>query len=62
MNDTERVIGKLEEFRDWAKDELAEIKADIKSLQSFKWRVAGGAGVLAVLLTILVEVFHALRG
>lgn len=62
MNDTERVIGKLEEFRDWAKDELAEIKADVKALQRFKWRVAGGAGVLAVLLTILVEVFHALRG
>ena len=62
MNDTERVIGKLEEFRDWAKAELTEIKSDVKALNQFKWRVAGGAGVLAVLLTILVEVFHALRG
>lgn len=61
MNDTDRVIGKLEEFRDWAKVELSEIKQEVKALQRFKWRVASGAAVLATVLTIVVEVFHALR-
>lgn len=62
MNDTERVIGKLEEFKEWAKAELTEIKSDVKALNQFKWRVAGGAAMLSIVLTALVEIFHALKG
>lgn len=61
MNDTERVIGKLEEFKEWVMRDLHEIKSDVKALNQFKWRVAGGAAVLSVLLTVVIEVFHALK-
>ena len=54
MQDTERVIGRLEEFRSWTQKELAEIKTDVKALNQFQWRVAGGAGVLSVIISAVV--------
>lgn len=59
MNDTERVIGKLEEFREWAKDEFRELKIEVKSLNQLKWKITGGAAVIAVFVD---KIWDALRG
>jgi len=58
MSETDRVIGKLEEFQSWAKAELAELKADVKALNSWKWKVTGMAGLAAFLVSLA---FHAFK-
>lgn len=56
MSDTERVIGMLQEFRAWVKEEFLELKQDSKEtrrdildLKQFKWQIIGGATVCSVL-------------
>ncbi len=49
------LLGELKAFRHQTEKDLSEIKKDIKSLQQFKWRVAGGAAVLSVLLAAVIE-------
>lgn len=51
----EMLLGELKAFRDQTQRDLAEIKSDIKSLQQFKWRVAGGAAVLSIIMTAVIE-------
>lgn len=47
--------GELREFKRSVLSELQEVKSGIKALKQFKWRVAGGAGVLVTILTAVAE-------
>jgi TRAP-type mannitol/chloroaromatic compound transport system substrate-binding protein len=49
-------IGRLEEGIGWLKKEVGEIKADVKALNEFKWRVAGGAALLSIMISLGVEI------
>lgn len=60
MNDTERVIGKLEEFREWVKDQFMELKEDAKEtrrdvqeMKQFKWQIIGGAGAASFFVALV---------
>lgn len=58
MRDSERIIGELAEFKRATLEELRDIKKDLRGLQRFKWRVAGGAATLSMLLTAIAEFLH----
>ena len=69
MSDTERVIGELKEFKrvalkemDNLRDDLREVKKEVRMLMRFKWRVAGGSAVLMTVLTAVVEAIHVWKG
>lgn len=57
-DNVDRVLGRLQEFKEQTLKELTEIKKDVKALQKFKWRVAGGAAVLSFLLTGFIELMN----
>lgn len=57
MDDLSRAIGELQGTMRAVQSDVSEIKGDVKGLQQFKWRVAGGAAALAVILTAVVEAF-----
>lgn len=70
MNDhsTQRILGALMEFRDQTRAEFAEIKADqaeiradIRNLSRFKWKVAGSATAICLLIQAGFAVFQALK-
>lgn len=46
MNDTERVIGALQEFKDDSKKRFDKLESQVESLLAFKWRVAGAFAFL----------------
>lgn len=58
MGDGERMLGELLEFKRAAIRDLEEIKRGMDSLHAFKWRVAGGAAVLSVMMTGIAEAIH----
>lgn len=39
------------------KEDLKEIKKDIKSLLSFRWQIMGGASFIGFLLSFLISYF-----
>lgn len=64
-----RVEGKIEslgqdlsQFKLNIKEDLTEIKVDVKLLNQFKWRVAGGAAILSCIITGIVELIHMYQG
>lgn len=62
MRDAERVIGRLEEFKEWASKEFTEIKAEIRSLNRFKWKIAGGAAVVSGIVAAIIELVKGTKG
>lgn len=60
-DDIERSLGRMEGKIEAISTDLTEVKADVKSLNQFRWRVAGGAAILSFVLTGIVEVIHLLR-
>jgi hypothetical protein len=50
MDGLKEDIGALKEGMSWIKAELSGLREDVKALDQFKWRIAGGAAVLGVLL------------
>jgi len=63
MDELHRTIGRIEQFMEHTRDDLLEIKAvaketsrDIKDLQKYRWKIAGGAAVLSILLTFAVKI------
>ena len=58
----DRAFGRLEGKVDAIHADLADIKKDVKALQNFKWRVAGGAAVLSFILTSAIELIRSWRG
>lgn len=55
MHDTDRIIGKLEEFKDWSKREFYLLRREVESLKQFKWQIYGGSAFVTCLLMALVE-------
>jgi hypothetical protein len=54
--------GEMKEFKRLALEFMTEIRADVKALNQFKWRVAGGSAVLAILLSVSLEAIHVILG
>lgn len=55
LDGVDRILGELKEFKRATVSELNDIKKDLRALQEFKWRLAGGAAVLAFALTGVIE-------
>jgi hypothetical protein len=53
-------IGEMRQFKRTVESDLKEIKTDIKSLNGFKWRAAGGSALLVLILTIAAQAVAAL--
>lgn len=62
MDDLHRAVGKIEGAVEAMQSDLGEIKKDVKALNKFRWRVAGGAAVISVLISALVEFLHITKG
>lgn len=62
MNDTDRIIGRLEQFQETTEDRLDCIEDKLDSLTQSHWKRAGGITVLAFLLTAAVEFVHIYKG
>ncbi len=56
--DVNEFIGEIREFKRNVEGDLKEIKKDVKTLNNFKWRVAGGSALLVLFLTIAVQVIE----
>ncbi len=68
MDDAERVLGRLEEFQNNSEKRFDDIatkfeKLDVKidALNEFKWRMAGGAVVMGLALSGLIEFIQWVR-
>lgn len=46
-----------EELLDAMREDLREIKSDVKGLLKFKWQIMGGAGVLGAVISLLISLF-----
>lgn len=57
MDDADRVIGRLEEFKDWSQKEFAFIREELHQLNRFRWTVYGGSAVVSTAIVVLIEVF-----
>lgn len=58
MNDTDRIIGELKEFKRVTIEEIKALKEDVKALSQWRWRVAGGLTVviaLAELVNVVIK-------
>jgi hypothetical protein len=53
MNDTERVIGELQEFKRATLKEMTELKNDVRELLAFRWKQAGVYGFLLATAEVL---------
>ena len=69
MDAIERVLGRLEEFKDQSERRMTKLEtqmekrfdglhSDVKKLNEFKWRMAGGAAILSLFMTSAIEVAH----
>lgn len=58
MDNSDRILGRLEEFKEWAREEFSEIKKDLKELQHFKWKVTGMAIAVSAITSIIIEVMR----
>lgn len=65
-NDSERILGKFEEFHDWAKDEFdklhrecAIIREEIKDINEARWILYGkAAGLYSVVVVVIEYILH----
>lgn len=55
----DREVGEIKTQVRYMTQELSEIKSDVKSLLSFKWKILGFAGFAAFLATLIVELARA---
>jgi guanylate kinase len=53
---TDRIIGRLEEFKSTVETRLQNIETELKDLNQFKWKVIGGASALSFLLAGAIEI------
>ena len=51
MDDVDRILGKLEAFKEFSEREFQQIRQDISELKQFKWKVYGGAGVISTIIS-----------
>lgn len=57
--DVNEFIGEIREFKKNVEADLKEIKQDMKSLNNFRWRMAGGSALLVLILTIAAQAVSA---
>ena len=43
------------------KDDVTEIKADVKSLLKFKWTIMGGAGIVGVVISLVLASLNIIK-
>ena len=55
MDNRDLLLGELREFKSQTQSDLKEIKEDIRSLNIFKWKIAGISGFMAFMATLIVE-------
>jgi hypothetical protein len=52
----------LRDFMKTTRDDLKEIRKDVRALMKFRWMVMGGAAVASLLFTVVFEVAKAIAG
>jgi hypothetical protein len=57
MSDAERVLGRLEEFSKNAERRFDTLEKKVDSLLALKWKIAGGAAAISVVVTTLTMMF-----
>lgn len=57
MKDVERVLGALEEFKETTKTRLDSIERKVESIQYLRFKIIGGATVLSVLASAVLNFF-----
>lgn len=57
MSTAERILGKLEEFKDAAEKRLTNIEDKIDELQAFRWRMLGAASMFGAIGGVLIQIF-----
>lgn len=55
MIDLERAVGRLEGKMDGLIADVSEMKTDMKGLNSWKWKIAGGAAVLSAIVAFFMS-------
>lgn len=62
MNDTERVIGELKEFKRATLEKLDLIERRVSALDEFKWKVTGAMVFIVAMIEVLGQVARAKAG
>lgn len=57
MDGSDRIIGRLEEFKRVTESRLDRLENKIDKLHEYKWRVAGGVTVVSVVVTFALKIF-----
>jgi hypothetical protein len=58
MNDTDRILGELGEFKRYTIEELRELRVEVKGLSTLRWKISGALAVIigiAELVNVLVK-------
>lgn len=55
MDDLRADVKVIKESMGWIRSEVAEIKSDVKLLNQFRWRFAGGLTLLSMIVTAIIE-------
>jgi hypothetical protein len=55
MSELHRDLGKLTEGMEWVKSQLVELRSDVRGLNHFKWKVAGGAAAVSIMIGVLMR-------
>lgn len=58
MNDADRILGELKEFKRSTIEELKEIREELKGLSQFRWKVAGSLSVLFAMAELIHVIVH----
>lgn len=62
MNDTQRILGELKEFKRATLEELEDIKEKVDALNAFKWKVTGAMVLVVAVIEVLGQVARANLG
>lgn len=57
MQELHSEIARLSEGMSWVKDNLTELRREVKDLNSFKWRVTGAAVIVSVIISAVFQLF-----
>lgn len=59
MNTRDLLLGELKQFKRQTISELKEIKRDVQSLMTFRWKLIGASAVASFLATLVIEFLRA---
>jgi hypothetical protein len=55
VKDADRILGRLEEFKEHTTRRLDTIDLKIDRLNEWKWRIAGGTAVISAIVTLILN-------